>query len=241
VNQAVALVSGANKGLGYATAQELARQGMKVYLGARSAEAGVEAERALRAQGLDARWLALDVTADDSVSAAVRRVAAEAGRIDVLVNNAGIYLRTAGSPLEQPVEEILRTLQTNFLGAVRMTQACLPLLRQSQGARVVNVSSGLGSLAQQADVHFPYARFKSLSYAPSKAALNAATVTFAALLSDTPIKVNAADPGRCATDLNGHAGERSAADGARIIVKLATLAADGPSGGFFDDNGRVPW
>lgn len=237
----IAVVSGANKGLGYASALELARRGLKVYVGARNRQSGMEAERSLRQQGLQASWLALDVTSDQSVDAAVQRVAAEAGRIDVLVNNAGIYLRPAASPLEQPVEEILRTLQTNFLGSVRMTQACLPLLRQSQGARVVNVSSGLGSLAQQADVHFPYARFKSLSYAPSKAALNAATVTFAALLADTRIKVNAADPGRCATDLNGHAGDRSTADGANIIVKLATLADDGPSGGFFDDNGRVPW
>lgn len=237
----IAVVTGANKGLGFAAAAALARLGMKVYLGARSAQSGREAEEVLGRQGLPVSRLVLDVCSDESVLEAVRRVDSDAGRIDVLVNNAGIYLLPAASALEQPVEEILRTLQTNFLGSVRMTQACLPLLRRSGGARVVNVSSGLGSLAQQADVHFPYARFKSLSYAPSKAALNAATVTFAALLADTRIKVNAADPGRCATDLNGHAGERSAADGAKIIVKLATLPDDGPSGGFFDDNGRVPW
>lgn len=241
MNAPIALITGANKGLGFETAAALAQRGMKVYLACRDARGGQQAALALTSLGLQARSVVLDVTSPDSVRAAVAQVSADTGHIDVLVNNAGIYLRWPDSPLEQPVEDIMRTLQTNFLGAVRMMQACLPLLRQSAGARVVNVSSGLGSLAQQADPHFPYARFKSLSYAPSKAALNAATVTFAALLAETPIKVNAADPGRCATDLNGHAGDRSAADGAKIIVKLATLPPDGPSGGFFDENGRVPW
>lgn len=237
----VALVTGANKGLGFETASALAYAGMKVYLGARDAQGGREAARRLTIQGLDAAWLPLDVTSQGSVHQAAARIESETGRLDVLVNNAGIYLRWPGSALSQPVDDIVKTLQTNFVGAVRVTQSCLPLLMRSESARVVNVSSGLGSLAQQADRHYPYARFKSLSYAPSKAALNAATVTFAALLADTRIKVNAADPGRCATDLNGHAGERTAAEGAAIIVHLATLPEDGPTGGFFDQNGRVPW
>ncbi len=236
-----ALVTGGNQGLGLETATQLAERGYRVFIASRKAGHGEAAAQALRARGLQADAVTLDVLDGDSVQAAARAVAASTDVLDVLVNNAGIFLRSPGSPLEQPPEDILLTMQTNFLGSVRVTQAVLPLLRRSAAGRVVNVSSGLGSIAQMADPHYEYARFKSLSYPASKAALNAATATFAALLADTPIKVNAADPGRCATDLNAHQGERTAAQGAAIIVRLATLGEDGPTGGFFDDHGRVPW
>jgi NAD(P)-dependent dehydrogenase (short-subunit alcohol dehydrogenase family) len=236
----VALVTGANKGIGLEIARQLARRGHTVYIGARDAARGREAAEKLRAEGLDARPLALDVTDDTSVAAAAAALEKEPGRLDVLVNNAGLAIDD-GPPSGVPMDVLRRTYETNVFGVVRVTQALLPLLRRSEAGRIVNLSSSLGSIGRNSDPSWPFASVKLLAYNSSKSALNAITVQLAWELRDTKLKVNAADPGYVATDMNRHRGVRTVEQGAATPVRLATLAADGPSGGFFDDAGPVPW
>jgi NAD(P)-dependent dehydrogenase (short-subunit alcohol dehydrogenase family) len=236
----VAVVTGANKGIGLEIARQLARQGLRVFVGARDRERGRAAAEKLRAEGLDAHPLPLDVTDDASVSAAAALLEQDPGRLDVLVNNAGIAIDD-GPPSRVSLDVVRRTYETNVFGIVRVTQALLPLLRRSDAGRVVNLSSGLGSLALNSDPTYAYARVKALAYNSSKSAVNAITVQFAHELRNTPIKVNAADPGYVATDMNRHQGVRSVEQGAATPVRLATLPADGPTGGYFNDDGPVPW
>jgi NAD(P)-dependent dehydrogenase (short-subunit alcohol dehydrogenase family) len=236
----VAVVTGANKGIGFEIARQLAREGIIVYLGARDEARGRAAAEKLRAEGLDARPLRLDVTDDRSVAAAASALEKDAGRLDVLVNNAGVALDDA-PPSRLSGEVLRRTYETNVFGVVRVTQAFLPLLRRSDAGRIVNLSSGLGSLALNSDPGWAFAPAKYLAYNSSKTAVNAITVQFAHELRDTPIKVNAADPGYVATDMNRHQGVRSVEQGAATPVRLATLPADGPTGGYFNDDGPVPW
>jgi NAD(P)-dependent dehydrogenase (short-subunit alcohol dehydrogenase family) len=235
-----AVVTGANKGIGLEIASELARRGYTVYLGARDPERGRVAAEKLRAAGLDVRPLALDVTSDASVAAAAAHVEKDAGRLDALVNNAGIAIDD-GPPSRVSIEVVRRTYETNVFGVVRATQAFLPLLRRSDAGRIVNLSSGLGSLTRNSDPAWEYASVKFLAYNSSKSAVNAITVQLAHELRDTPVKVNAADPGYVATDMNRHQGVRTVAQGAATPVRLATLPADGPTGGYFNDDGPVPW
>ncbi|WP_157547862.1 SDR family NAD(P)-dependent oxidoreductase [Micromonospora sp. ATCC 39149] len=173
-----------------------------------------------------------------SVSAVAAR---EYGRLDILVNNAGILLERGQKPSATQVELLERTYATNVYAVVRVTNGLLPLIRQAPAGRIVNVSSGLGSLALTSDPNGPYAPFPLLAYNSSKSALNAVTVSYANELRETAIKVNAADPGYCATDLNGHAGSRTPAQGAAVAVRLATLPDDGPTAGFFSEDGSEPW
>src|SRR5262245_27613669 len=236
----VAVVTGANKGIGFEIARQLGRQGMIVFLGARDAERGRAAAEKLGAEGIDARALALDVTDDASVAAAAAAIGRDPGRLDVLVNNAGIAIDD-GPPSRVSFDAVRRTYDTNVFGVVRTTQAFLPLLRKSDAGRIVNLSSGLGSLAQNSDPAWEYAAVKFLAYNSSKTAVNAITLQFAHELRNTPIKVNAADPGYVATDMNRHQGVRSVEQGAATPVRLATLPADGPTGGYFNDAGRIPW
>jgi NAD(P)-dependent dehydrogenase (short-subunit alcohol dehydrogenase family) len=236
----VAVVTGANKGIGLEIARQLAREGMRVFIGARDEERGRAAAEKLRAEGLDAHALRLDVTDDASVAAAASRVEREAGRLDVLVNNAGIAIDN-GPPSRVSLDVVRKTYETNVFGVVRATQAFLPLLRRSDAGRIVNLSSSLGSLARNSDPAWDFSSVKFLAYNSSKSALNAATLQFAWELRDTHIKVNAADPGYVATDMNRHQGVRTVEQGAATPVRLATLPADGPTGGFFDDAGPVPW
>jgi NAD(P)-dependent dehydrogenase (short-subunit alcohol dehydrogenase family) len=236
----VALVTGANKGIGLEIARQLAQRGHTVFLGARDAARGREAAEKLRAEGLDARPLPLDVTDDASVAAAAAALGKDPGRLDVLVNNAGIAIDD-GPPSRVSLDVVRRTYETNVFGVVRVTQALLPLLRRSPAGRVVNLSSSLGSLARNSDPSWDFASVKLLAYNSSKSALNAITVQLAWELRDTPVKVNAADPGYVATDMNRHQGVRTVEQGATAPVRLATLPADGPSGGFFDEAGPVPW
>jgi NAD(P)-dependent dehydrogenase (short-subunit alcohol dehydrogenase family) len=235
----VAVVTGANKGIGFEIARQLARRGHTVYVGARDPARGREAAEKLRGEGLDARPLPLDVTDDASVAAAAAALE-EVGRLDALVNNAGVAIDD-GPPSRVSQDALRRTYETNVFGVVRVTQALLPLLRRSDAGRIVNLSSSLGSLARNSDPSWPFASVKLLAYNSSKSALNAITVQLAWELRDTPIKVNAADPGYVATGMNRHQGVRSVEQGAATPVRLATLPADGPSGGFFDDAGPVPW
>ena len=236
-----ALITGANKGIGKETARQLGAQGMTVLIGARDLGRGEEAAAELMAGGADAHAIRLDVTDAASIEAAVRQIGNEYGRLDVLVNNAGIFLDEGPcSTLE--VDTLRRTYETNVFGVFAVTQAFLPLLRKSEAGRIVNMSSGLGSLAQNSDPNGKkHAGVKPLAYNSSKAALNMLTVIFAAELKDTPIKVNAAAPGYTATDLNQHQGTRTVEQGATVGVRLATLPGDGPTGGYFDENGTVAW
>ena len=236
----VAVVTGANKGIGLEIARQLAREGITVFIGARDAERGRAAAEKLRAEGLDARPLQLDVTDDASVADAASSVERTVGRLDILVNNAGIAIDD-GRPSRVSMEALRRTYETNVFGVVRTTQAMLPLLRRSGAGRIVNLSSGLGSLTRNSDPSWEYARVKFLAYNSSKTAVNAITVQFAYELRDTPIKVNAADPGYVATDMNQNQGVRTVEQGAATPVRLALLPPDGPTGGYFDDEGPLPW
>ena len=236
----VAVVTGANKGIGLEIARQLAREGITLFIGARDEERGRAAAEKLRAEGLDARPLRLDVTDDASVSAAASFVEREAGRLDILVNNAGIAIDN-GPPSRVSIDVVRKTYETNVFGIVRTTQAMLPLLRRSDAGRIVNMSSGLGSLSRNSDPSWDYAAVKFLAYNSSKTALNMITVQFAHELRNTPIKVNAADPGYVATDMNRHQGVRTVEQGAATPVRLALLPPDGPTGGYFNDDGPLPW
>ncbi|GAA3433946.1 SDR family oxidoreductase [Kutzneria kofuensis] len=235
----MALVTGANKGIGREIARGLGQVGFTVLASARDRRRGAQTVAELADDGLDVRFLQLDVTEEPSVFAAADRVEAEFGRLDVLVNNAGIANELGVAPSLTVVDDMRRVYETNVFGVVAVTNAMLPLLRKSEAARIVNVSSRLGSISQQAAPNTELGLF--MAYASSKAALNAITVHYARELADTPIKVNACAPGFCATDLNGNLGTRTPAQGAKIAVELAVLAADGPTGGFFDENGPVSW
>jgi NAD(P)-dependent dehydrogenase (short-subunit alcohol dehydrogenase family) len=239
IQRSIALVTGANKGIGRETVGALGKLGMTVLVGARDRGRGEAAVASLRAGDVDARLLLLDVADPASIASAARWVEAELGRLDVLVNNAGIA--RPGLPSE-PLSSTQLMFDTNFFGAVAVTRALLPLLRRAPAARIVNMSSSLGSLALAADPTTAVAQQNLFfAYASTKTALNGFTVRLATELRDTPIKVNSACPGFVATDLNQHRGIRTAIEGARIAVHLATLPADGPTGGFFNDAGPVPW
>jgi len=236
-----AVVTGANKGIGREVARRLATDGFKVWLGARDAVRGTRAAQELQAEGLDVRWLKIDVTRDESVAAAVRTVGNESARLDVLVNNAGVAINYDLPPSEQAVADIKATYEVNVFGPIRVTQAFLPLLLAAVAPRIVMVSSYSGSIGRTLDPATPSYSVNMLGYGSSKAALNAITVSFAKELATQGVRVNAAAPGYTATDLNRHKGRRTVQQAAGIIVRLAELDADGPTAGFFDDDGRVPW
>jgi NAD(P)-dependent dehydrogenase (short-subunit alcohol dehydrogenase family) len=232
-----ALVTGANKGIGFAIAQGLGELGFTVAVGARDDDRRQEAVERLRAANLDAFGVALDVTSDASVADAATAIERETGRLDVLVNNAGISGRTDGGAQHPSTLDlgVLRTvLETNVLGAVRVTNAMLTLLRRAPLPRIVNMSSNMGSLQLQTGPVLA-------AYAPSKTLLNAITVQYAREFADTNIIINAACPGYVATDFTGFAGSRTPGQGAAIAIRLATLPADGPRGGFVDEAGVIPW
>ncbi len=236
----VALITGANKGIGREIARQLGQQNITVLIGARDAERGEEAARQLRDEGIEARFVRLDVTDQSTIDEAARYIEREFGRLDILVNNAAIALDNA-PPSQLDMEILRRTFDTNVFGVFAVTKALLPLLRRSPAGRIVNMSSGLGSLTQMSDPNGPFAQVNLLAYNTSKTAINGLTVQFANELRGTPIKVNAADPGYVATDLNQHRGYRTVAQGATAPVRLATLPEDGPTGGYFNEDGVVPW
>jgi NAD(P)-dependent dehydrogenase (short-subunit alcohol dehydrogenase family) len=235
VSRQVALVTGANKGLGRETARRLAAEGMTVLLGARDAERGQRVAAELATDGADVRFVHLDVTDVDTVKAAAVLIEGEFGKLDVLVNNAGISVENRAPVTDITAEAMRTTYETNVFGVVTVTNTLLPLLRLSENARIVNVSSMLGSLSISADPNGPFAQWPGaflLAYNSSKSALNAMTIMWANVLRGDGIKVNAADPGYVATDLNHHSGTATVEEGANIIVTLATLPADGPTGTF---------
>jgi NAD(P)-dependent dehydrogenase (short-subunit alcohol dehydrogenase family) len=244
----VALVTGANKGIGLQIAKDLAARGLTVLVGSRDIKNG---EAAAKTVGGDARTVQLDVTNQASIAAAAERVRKEFGRLDVLVNNAGIArvgrrgaklaeLVEASRPSKVSLEEARAIFETNVFGVIAVTQAMLPLLKEAPAGRIVNVSSSLGSLALHSNPANP-ARGLYGAYSWSKTALNAVTIAFAAELEAAGIKVNAACPGFTATDLNNFEGTRTVEQGAREPVRLALLDANGPTGGYSSDEGLVPW
>jgi NAD(P)-dependent dehydrogenase (short-subunit alcohol dehydrogenase family) len=246
----VALVTGANKGIGREIAKQLAERGFTVLLGARDLARG---EAASKEMGGDVRPLQLDVTSAESIAAAASRIRGKLGRLDVLVNNAGIAraatggssslaeIRQRGAPSKAALADVRAVFETNVFGVIAVTQALLPLLREAPAGRIVNVSSRLGSLTSITSRDFPQPGIGGVAYGPSKSALNAITIAFAQELAGTRIKVNVVCPGYTATDLNDHSGERSVVEAAREPVRLAMLPADGPSGAYSSDAGLVPW
>ncbi|MGP0026965.1 MAG: SDR family NAD(P)-dependent oxidoreductase [Streptosporangiaceae bacterium] len=231
------LITGSNKGLGYETARQLLVAGHTVYAGARDAEGGRQA-----AERLGARFVHLDVTDDASVAAAAKAIEADGG-LDVLVNNAGIEGRAPDNgvvdPAEETAEHMRALFDANVFGMVRMLHAFLPLLRRSTAPVVVNLSSGLSRTADLANPDGPVYFYPGVAYPASKTAVNTVTVQYAKAFPG--IRINAVDPGYTATDLNGRTGTQTVEEGAEIIVRMAQVGPDGPTGGYFAASGPLAW
>jgi len=250
-NGRIALITGANQGVGLQVAKELAANGLTVLVGSRSVERG---EAAVKEIGTGAVAIQLDVTDGASIADAVERIRNEFGRLDLLVNNAGISQTTPGGSLipgeyaktkyasTASLDEVRAVWDTNVFGVLAVYQAMLPLLRESSDARIVNVSSGVGSLAGNADPASPYRELYGPIYPASKAALNAMTLAMMIELESTDIKVNLVSPGFTRTNLNNYAGVESVEDGSREVVRVALLGPDGPTGTFTRwENTVIPW
>jgi NAD(P)-dependent dehydrogenase (short-subunit alcohol dehydrogenase family) len=240
-NARVALVTGANKGIGLEIARQLGRTGIGIVVGARDAGRGKAAAAMLRNEGLDARFVQLDVTDAASIRRAAATIAAAYGRLDILVNNAGINAEGDGPPGTACIDAARRLFDTNFFGPLAVTQAMLALLRAAPAGRIVNLSSSLGSLALNGDPASPYYAARLIGYNASKAALNMLTVQLAQELRDTSIVVNAACPGYVSTDLNGHTGYLTTPEAAAVPVRLALLRDTASTGRFMSSEGDVPW
>jgi len=237
----IALITGANKGIGYEVARQLGAEGVTVLIGARDSQLGQAAEAKLKADGADAHFIELDVTQPEMIAKAAERIRAQFGRLDILVNNAGVHAKGDGPPSVVDPGAVRRALDVNFFGALAVTQAMLPLVRNAASGRIVMVSSGLGSIACNADPNWSFAAIKRMGYNGSKTLLNMLTVQLAWELRDTPIKVNAVNPGYTATDLNGHTGTQTVEEGAAETVRQSLVPEDAPTGGFFETGGVVPW
>jgi NAD(P)-dependent dehydrogenase (short-subunit alcohol dehydrogenase family) len=231
------LITGANKGLGYETARRLIEAGHTVYIGSRDAERGQRT-----AQELGARLVVLDVTDDASVEAAARTIEADGG-LDVLINNAGIEGRAEGNTVigaaDLTADDMRTTFDTNVFGTVRVLHAFLPLLLRSSAPVVVNLSSGLGSLTALAAEGNPVSAYPGVAYPASKAAVNVLTIQYAKAFPG--IRINSVEPGYTKTDLNGNTGIQTVEEGAEIIVRMAQIGQDGPTGGYFHKGGTLPW
>lgn len=237
----IALVSGANKGIGLEIARQLADAGVTVVMGARDIQAGQAAAKELADAGLAVEAIKIDLTIESTITAAADEISARHGRLDILVNNAGIVDAEDGPPTAASTAAVRRLMETNFLGTLAVTQAMMPLLRRSPAGRIVNLSTTLGSLSINGDPTSPYYEARLLGYNASKAALNMMTVQLAAELRDTQIAVNAVAPGYVRTDLTGGSGFMTPAEGARLPVEYALLGDDAVSGRFVEPQGAVPW
>ncbi|MBB3186245.1 SDR family oxidoreductase [Microbacter margulisiae] len=234
----IVLITGANKGIGFETARQFGKLGYRVLLGARDGERGNKAVESLMEEGIDAQLLVLDVTNQATIDHAVRFIEDKYGYLDILINNAGIFLEKGVLPSQLTMATLRETFEVNFFGVFAVTTALLPLLKKSAAGRIVNVSSGQGSLTRSSS---PDATRLQLAYNSSKAAVNALTIQFAKELRETPIKINAAAPGYTITDMNGGKGNRTVQEASTVIVRLALLDETGSSGGYFEDAGEIPW
>ncbi len=242
VTNKIALITGANRGIGLEAARQLAQQGYIVWIGARDAAKGQSAAESLRGEGLQAQSVQLDISDSQSIARAAQTLAAEAGHLDALINNAGIFLDWGIPASQTPMDLLRQTFAVNFFGVWETTQAFLPLLQKSAAGRIINVSSTAASHAVVSNPDSPYDWNRVPAYQASKAALNAITNQFARELRESKIKVNSVCPGYVNSGAPGteHA-PKSVQAGARILVKMATLPADGPTGGWFDDEGPIAW
>jgi NAD(P)-dependent dehydrogenase (short-subunit alcohol dehydrogenase family) len=240
-SKTVSLITGANKGIGFEIARKLGALGHAVLVGSRDKKRGKTATDQLKAAGVDAHLMLLDVTHQPSIVRTALYIEQEYGHLDVLVNNAGAIHDRSLKPSEIPLDTVREVFEPNFFGLIAVTQAMLPLLRKSIAGRIVNMSSALGSLALQSDPNGGLADFKLLGYGASKTAVNAVTIYFAHELRDTHIKVNSACPGWVKTDMGGPEAPGTAEEGADTPVWLATLPGDGPTGGFFQSRKPLAW
>jgi NAD(P)-dependent dehydrogenase (short-subunit alcohol dehydrogenase family) len=240
-NNRIALVTGANKGIGLEIARQLAQAGVSVIIGARDAERGEAAVKDLSSQGLDATFVQLDLLDEASITAAAATISGEHGRLDILVNNAGIVDWDDGVPSRASVQAVRRVVETNFFGTLAVTQAMLPLLRESTAARIVNLSSALGSLAMNGDPSSPYYSAQLIGYNASKAALNMLTVQLSEELRHSPHVVNSVSPGYVKTDLTRHNGFLTPEQAAKTPVQFALLGDDAVSGRFVGAGGETAW
>jgi NAD(P)-dependent dehydrogenase (short-subunit alcohol dehydrogenase family) len=249
-NEKIAFITGGNRGLGLQTARELGRQEITVVLGVRDLSKAQPAVKALQDEGINPEIIRLDVADASTYRDVFKFFEGGYGRLDILVNNAGVWLEGPPPKVAQPggnrtstlPDEVLRkTFETNFFGTVALTQQLLPLLRKSVAGRIVNVSSIQGSLTLQSDSSSPIYPYKVFAYDTAKAALNSFTIHLAHELKDTPIKVNSAHPGWVKTDMGGGDASLEISEGGKTSAWLATLPADGPTGGFFHMQERVPW
>jgi len=243
IGKKVALISGANKGIGFETARQLGQQGITVILGARDLAKGEAAAEQLKKEGIDARAVKLDVVNPADVKAVAATIEKDYGKLDILVNNAGISLEPffGNSTLTTSEEALRQTFDTNFFSVVAVTKELLPLLKKSEAGRIVNVSSILGSLSLHATEGSPIYEAKVFGYNASKAALNSFTIHLAHELKGTKIKVNSAHPGWVKTDMGTDAAPMEVVDGAKTEVELATLGPDGPNGGYFHLGEAISW
>ncbi|MGO4108532.1 SDR family oxidoreductase [Paenibacillus sp. YAF4_2] len=237
------LITGGNKGIGFESARQLGKLGFTILIGSRDQFKGQEAAASLKNENIDAEAITLDVTNLDTIQSAAKRIEDQYGSLDVLINNAGVNLDRGLPPSQLELTVLRDTYETNVFGMFSVTKVMLPLIKKSPIGRIVNLSSGLASLTLNNDPKSDAEKYgvNVLAYMSSKTAVNALTVLFARELKDTAIKINSADPGYTATDLNGHTGYRTVEQGASIVVKLATLPNDGSTGSFFDETGVIPW
>jgi NAD(P)-dependent dehydrogenase (short-subunit alcohol dehydrogenase family) len=242
-NKKIALITGANKGLGFEMARQLGQKGVKVVLAARDSKKGEEAAKKLRDQGSDVQFLKLDVTDKTDQMRAAQYFEKEFGRLDILINNAGISLEEFGNGKASAASDdaLHKTFETNFFAQVALTRQLLPLIQKSDAGRIVNMSSILGSQTLHADPKSPIYDAKTFSYDASKAALNSFTIHLAYELKDTKIKVNSAHPGWVKTDMGTDAAPMEIPEGGKTGVELALLPEDGPSGGYFHLGQTLPW
>ena len=241
------LITGANRSIGLEVVKQLSKKGLFVYLGSRDLEKGKAAVKELNENGFEnIQAIEIDVTNPDSILSAKNIIESEKGKLDILINNAGILGTSPQQASNTSIEDIQKVFDTNFFGVISVTQVFLELLKKSESPRISNITSGLGSLTLHSDPTWKYYPYKAAAYVASKAALNAYTIVLAFDLRDTPFKVNAVDPGYTATEFNHYTGPGTVPDAAARLVKAATLGSDGPTGQFFsDDNapetGISPW
>lgn len=238
----IALITGANKGIGFETARQLGQQNITILLGARDLAKGEKAAKKLADEGIEAQAIEIDVANSKSIAAAAKKVEKDFGHLDILINNAGTMVDSYDSKIaELPIEAWRETFDTNFFGLIETTQAFLPLLRKSEAGRIVNLSSILGSITYHATPGSPVYDSKVPAYDVSKSAVNAFTVHLAHELKDTKIKVNAAHPGWVKTDMGGEGATMELQDGAKTSVALATLPEGGPNGAYQHMGETLPW